>query len=233
MRNEFFDKRIYMLKLNNISKDYFLGKTKIKALKSISIELKKGDFVAIIGPSGSGKTTLLNIIGLLDKPTEGEFFFDNKNIDNFNNNQLADIRADKIGFIYQNFNLISVLNVYENIEVSLILSNKKELNKNRKKLIFKVIEEVGLTEYIKHKPFELSGGQRQRVAIARALVKKPEIILADEPTANLDSENAYSIIELMKKLNEEEQSTFIFATHDERLMKYAKTILRMEDGKFV
>lgn len=222
-----------MIKLENISKNYFLGKNIIHALKNITFEIKEGDFISIIGPSGSGKTTLLNIIGLLDRQTDGRLFIDNNDISNFSINKLADIRADKIGFIFQNFNLIPVLNVYENIETAIILSNKKELIKNRKKIIEKVIQEVGLSDYIKHKPFELSGGQRQRVAIARALAKKPKIILADEPTANLDSDTAFTIIKLMKKLNEEEKTAFIFSTHDERLIKFTNSILRLEDGCFI
>lgn len=223
----------FMIILKNINKYYYLGKSSIHALKNISIEIDKGDFISIIGPSGSGKTTLLNIIGFLDKQSDGEYIFDNKNINFYNTDKLAELRAEKIGFVFQNFNLIPVLNIFENIETSIILSNKKDLIKNRKKIINKVIEEVGLTEFIKHKPFELSGGQRQRVAIARALAKKPEIIIADEPTANLDSENAFLIIKLMKMINEQEKTTFIFSTHDERLIEYTKTRIRIQDGQII
>lgn len=223
----------FMIILKNINKYYYLGKSSIHALKNVSLEIYKGDFISIIGPSGSGKTTLLNIIGFLDKQSDGEYIFDNKNINFYKTDKLAELRAEKIGFVFQNFNLIPVLNIFENIETSIILSNKKDLIKNRKKIINEVIEIVGLAELIKHKPFELSGGQRQRVAIARALAKKPEILIADEPTANLDSENAFLIIKLMKMINEQEKTTFIFSTHDERLMEYTKTKIRIQDGRVI
>jgi len=221
-----------MISLNNVHKNYYIGKETIQALKGIDLQINKGEFISVVGPSGSGKTTLLNIIGLLDKHTSGEIYFDNINIaSNLNNNKLADLRAKKIGFVFQNFNLIPALNIYDNIELSLILSNKNELIKQRKKLINKVIDEVGLEGYLKHRPFELSSGQKQRVAIARALVKKPDIILADEPTANLDTQTAISIINIMKYLNENENITFIFSTHDERLIKYTQKQIRIKDGK--
>ena len=220
-----------MISLNNVHKNYYVGKETIHALKNINLRINKGDFLSVVGPSGSGKTTLLNLIGLLDKPTIGEIYLDNINIAKCDNNKLADLRAEKIGFVFQNFNLIPVLNVYDNIELSLILSNKKDLINQRKNLINKVIEEVGLEGYLKHRPFELSGGQKQRVAIARALIKKPDIILADEPTANLDTQTAISIINIMKYLNENENISFLFSTHDERLIKYTKSQIRIKDGK--
>lgn len=221
-----------MIRLENIKKTYKLGKVEVPALRGINLEIEKSEFISIVGPSGAGKTTLLNLIGLLDVPTEGEIILDGIYTKKLNANKLADIRAEKIGFIFQNFNLIPVLNIYDNIEIALMLCKGLKLNKLQKReRILKVIEEVGLTEFIKHKPFELSGGQRQRVAIARALVKKPSIILADEPTANLDTETAFSIIELMKKLNKEEKTTFIFSTHDERVLKFVDKIVYIEDGK--
>ncbi len=222
-----------MIKLNQVSKTYKLGKTEVKALKNVNLEINKGDFVAVVGPSGSGKTTLLNLIGCLDKPDEGEILLEGENVLNKNFNQLADLRLKKIGFIFQSFNLIPVLNVYENIEFPALLLPRKEREKNLKEKIFKLIEEVGLSEHISHKPDELSGGQRQRVAIARALVNNPVIVLADEPTANLDSENAEKIIDLMRRLNDELNTTFVFATHDTRILKHVKRIVELKDGKIV
>ena len=185
--------------------------------------------MSIIGPSGSGKTTLLNIIGCIDTPTTGSFKINNDEITTLNDKQITDLRLHKIGFIFQTFNLIPVLNVRENVEFPLLLMKKHgkaEINSQVEKLI----QEVGLMEYIEHKPAELSGGQRQRVAIARALVTNPEIVLADEPTANLDSETSKSILQLMQELNEKEKTTFIFSTHDPDVLKYAKKIVKIKDG---
>lgn len=205
-----------------------MGKNVIEALKEINIHINKGDFIAIVGPSGSGKTSLLNILGLLDKPTSGDIIFDSKNITNYSKDQMADIRSQKIGFIFQNFNLIQVFNIYENIETALI--TKRLSKKERKDLINKIIDDINLKEFAYHKPSELSGGQRQRVAIARALVKNPEIVLADEPTANLDSKTALMIIELMLYLNKKYNTTFIFATHDNRLLQHINIIYQLDDG---
>ena len=190
-----------MIKTENIVKTYHLGKTKVEALKGVSLEIARGEIVCIIGPSGSGKSTILNMIGCLDKPDSGEIIVGNSRITELSRDKLAEIRANKIGFIFQSFNLIPVMNIYENIEFPLHIKSEKLTAKEREIRIMKLIDEVGLREYIKHKPDELSGGQRQRVAIARALVTNPEIILADEPTANLDSKTAESILELMAKLN--------------------------------
>ena len=220
-----------MICLKNISKTYTLGTTKVQALKNINLTVNAGEFACIMGPSGSGKSTLLNIIGCLDKPDEGEVYIDSVEVTGLARNELADVRAAKIGFIFQSFNLIPVLNVYENIEFPLFIKDEKAKKNEKREWIMKLINEVGLQQQIKHKPDQLSGGQRQRVAIARALVTKPKIVLADEPTANLDSETAGAIISLMQKLNKEENVTFIFSTHDPSITKYATNIYQLKDGK--
>lgn len=220
-----------MICLKNISKTYTLGTTKVQALKNINLTVNAGEFACIMGPSGSGKSTLLNIIGCLDKPDEGEVYIDSVEVTGLARNELADVRAAKIGFIFQSFNLIPVLNVYENIEFPLFIKDEKAKKSEKREWIMKLINEVGLQQQIKHKPDQLSGGQRQRVAIARALVTKPKIVLADEPTANLDSETAGAIISLMQKLNKEENVTFIFSTHDPSITKYATNIYQLKDGK--
>jgi putative ABC transport system ATP-binding protein len=217
--------------LKNISKTYTLGTTKVQALKNINLTVNAGEFACIMGPSGSGKSTLLNIIGCLDKPDEGEVYIDSVEVTGLARNELADVRAAKIGFIFQSFNLIPVLNVYENIEFPLFIKDEKAKKSEKREWIMKLINEVGLQQQIKHKPDQLSGGQRQRVAIARALVTKPKIVLADEPTANLDSETAGAIISLMQKLNKEENVTFVFSTHDPSITKYATNIYQLKDGK--
>ncbi|MFN3411349.1 MAG: ABC transporter ATP-binding protein, partial [Exilispira sp.] len=199
-----------VVELLSVKKIYMLDKTEVHALRGIDISIKEGEFVCIAGPSGSGKTTILNLIGCIDKPTEGTVFIDNEDVSKFNDKKLTNYRLNKLGFIFQSFNLIPVLNVYENIEFPLLL--QKNISKEeRKDRVMKLIKEVGLEDRIKNKPSELSGGQRQRVAIARALVTKPVIVLADEPTANLDSETGDKIISLMKKINEIEKTTFIFS----------------------
>ena len=220
-----------MIELKRVVKEYYLGKTKVEALRGVSLKIEKGEFMALVGPSGSGKTTLLNIAGLLDKATSGEVLVDGKEVEGLPSRALALLRGEKIGFIFQGFNLVPVFDVYENIELSLILAKAPGTRREWKDRITRVIDEVGLSELATHKPSELSGGQRQRVAIARALVKKPLIILADEPTANLDSKTAFSIIELMRELNDEESTTFVFSTHDDRVLKYARRVLRIEDGE--
>ncbi len=220
-----------MICLKNISKTYTLGTTKVQALKNINLTVNAGEFACIMGPSGSGKSTLLNIIGCLDKPDEGEVYIDSVEVTGLARNELADVRAAKIGFIFQSFNLIPVLNVYENIEFPLFIKDEKAKKSEKREWIMKLINEVGLQQQIKHKPDQLSGGQRQRVAIARALVTKPKIVLADEPTTNLDSETAGAIISLMQKLNKEENVTFVFSTHDPSITKYATNIYQLKDGK--
>jgi len=222
-----------MIKIQNAVKRYQLGKTKVEALKGVTLEIKKGEIVCIMGPSGSGKSTLLNMIGCLDKPDSGEITVGENKVTELSRNKLAEIRLNKIGFIFQTFNLIPVMNVFENIEFPLHIKNENMPKKEKNERIMKIIEEVGLKEYINHKPDELSGGQRQRVAIARALITKPEIILADEPTANLDSNTSKLILELMAKINKEERVTFVFSTHDPSITQYATNIFKMKDGMIV
>lgn len=200
-------------------------------MKGITFEIRKGEFLCIAGASGSGKTTLLNIIGCLDKPTSGEIKLEGKNISNLNRFELSMVRRHKMGFIFQTFNLIPVLSAYENVEYPLLL--KKVDKKTRKEKVWKVLEEVGIKEYAHHRPDELSGGQRQRVAIARALVTEPVIVLADEPTANLDSVTGENIIDLMLKINKENGTTFIFSTHDSKIIKHAGRVIELRDGVVV
>ncbi|MBT8351611.1 MAG: ABC transporter ATP-binding protein [Deltaproteobacteria bacterium] len=218
-----------MISVHNVTKDYTLGKTIVKALRGVSLNIEDGEFVCISGPSGCGKSTLLNLIGCLDRPTSGKVTIDNEDVGKLNKNQLAEIRNRKIGFIFQSFNLIPVLNVYENIEMVFMSwkdVTKKEINKRIKSLI----EEVGLIDYLKHKPGELSGGQMQRISIARALVTKPKVVLADEPTANLDSKTSYKVLEIMLDLNKRHNTTFIFSTHDPIVSGYAKRNIDLFDG---
>lgn len=221
-----------VIQVKDVKKDYPLGKTTVHALRGVNLDVEEGAFMSIIGPSGSGKTTLLNIIGCIDTPSIGSVKVHDDEITALNDKQITDVRLHKIGFIFQTFNLIPVLNVRENVEFPLLLMkkhNKAEVDERVEKLI----RAVGLIDYIDHKPAELSGGQRQRVAIARALVTNPDIVLADEPTANLDSETSKSILELMRDLNEKEKTTFIFSTHDPDVLQYAKHIVKIKDGLIV
>jgi len=221
-----------LIEISELEKEYPLGKTIVKALRGVNLKVKRGEFMSIVGASGSGKTTLLNIIGCIDKPTRGSVFIAENDISKMNDRQLTNLRLYKIGFIFQTFNLIPVLNVLENVEFPLLLMKNKTPSEIRKSAEY-FIEAVGIKDFIKHKPAELSGGQRQRVAIARALATNPDIVLADEPTANLDSETGAAILELMQKLNETEKTTFIFSTHDQRVLKYARTIVKLQDGKIM
>jgi putative ABC transport system ATP-binding protein len=218
-----------IIEIKDLKKDYALGKTVVPALRGIDFSVSRGEFLSVIGPSGSGKTTLLNIVGCIDFATSGTVKIGDKEITVMNDHEITDIRLNKIGFIFQTFNLIPVLDVEENVEFPLLLMKKHSRTEiqNRAR---QLIEEVGLTDFIKHKPAELSGGQRQRVAIARALVTKPDIVLADEPTANLDSVTGAQILSLMQKMNEMEKTTFIFSTHDHNVLKYAKRIVQLKDG---
>lgn len=218
-----------IIEIKGLIKNYPLGETIVRALRGIDITIQEGEFMSIVGPSGSGKTTLLNVIGCIDFATEGSVKLHGTEITALTDREVTDLRLHKIGFIFQTFNLIPVLNVIENVEFPLLLmknQSKSEINKRAEKLI----DEVGLSEYAAHRPAELSGGQRQRVAIARALVTNPDIVLADEPTANLDSVTGGQILELMKKMNEIEKTTFIFSTHDEHVLKYAQNIVKIKDG---
>lgn len=219
-----------IVSLSNVTKVYPLGKTEVHAVKGVSFEINKGDFISIAGPSGSGKTTILNLIGCIDTPTEGSVAIDGQETKALSDREITSLRHRMLGFIFQSFNLVPVLNVWENIEFPLLLGKTRAARKDKGEWIGYLIEEVGLTSWTKHRPNELSGGQRQRVAIARALVTMPQIVLADEPTANLDSETGASIIELMKKINREMETTFIFSTHDDKIVRIADHIIRLHDG---
>jgi len=218
-----------IIEITGLKKNYPLGTTTVHALRGVDLTIREGDFVSIIGPSGSGKTTLLNVIGCIDHASEGSVKVAGTEITTLDDRAITDIRLHKIGFIFQTFNLIPVLDVIENVEFPLLLmrnQSKAEVRKRAEKLI----DEVGLTEHRKHRPAELSGGQRQRVAIARALVTNPDIVLADEPTANLDSVTGAQILELMKEMNRIEKTTFIFSTHDANVLQYAHGIIKIKDG---
>jgi|JI6StandDraft_1071083.scaffolds.fasta_scaffold257391_2 putative ABC transport system ATP-binding protein len=218
-----------MIELKNVSKTYKTGKTFVEALKSVNFSIHKSDFVLIRGPSGSGKSTLLNIVGLLDNPTEGEVLLNGKPVSFEDFDKLATLRSKTISFIFQSFNLNPVLTLEENVMVPLMI--RTDLNREEKmRRVSDWIKKTGLYEHRHHRPDELSGGQRQRVAIARAMVTEPELVIADEPTANLDSKTARSILEFMKQLNQEKKVTFLFATHDPVLDEFAKTHVEIKDG---
>ena len=220
-----------IVSMQKVVRNYYLGKTVVNALGGIDLEVEKGEFICIAGPSGSGKTTLLNLIGCLDKPTSGKVFLDGDDVERLSDNKLSRLRAERIGFIFQAFNLIPVLSAFENIEYPLLL--KGVPRGSRKKKVLAMLEEVELADFTRHRPNQLSGGQRQRVAIARALVTDPEMVLADEPTANLDSKTGEAIVDLMRKINQEMKSTFIFSTHDSMVMKYAHRMIRLQDGRII
>jgi putative ABC transport system ATP-binding protein len=223
-------KNMAIIEVRDVKKVYPLGKVEVHAVKGVSFAIEKGDFISIAGPSGSGKSTILNMIGLIDKPSSGEVLIDGTSTIGMSDRELTRFRHEVLGFIFQSFNLIPVLNVWENIEFPLLLGKTKIKPSEKSAWIDWLIAEVGLTEWKTHKPNELSGGQRQRVAIARALVTKPQIVLADEPTANLDSTTGEQIIELMKKINRELETTFIFSTHDAKIVDVADHIIRLRDG---
>ncbi|MEN8123311.1 MAG: ABC transporter ATP-binding protein [Bacteroidota bacterium] len=220
-----------IIKINDLVKRFPVGNGHFTALNQIRLTFGEGEFAGFVGPSGSGKTTLLNIIGSLDTPSEGSAFVMDQSISDLSHKQSARLRNEHIGFIFQTYNLLPVYTVYENVEFALLLQNLS--GSERKKAVLDALEWVGLTDKIKSKPAQLSGGESQRVAIARAMVKKPKIVLADEPTANLDSKNSHHILQTMQKLNEELKTTFIFATHDEKVMKYLKRKISLADGKVV
>lgn len=214
----------------NLKKTYLLGKVPVNALKGVNLKVEKGDFIAILGPSGSGKSTLLNMIGALDKPTEGKVFIDGVDVSTLNDNQLADLRR-RIGFVFQFFNLIPRLDAKANVELPMAIPGVSKAE--RRKHTTELLEIVGLEERMDHKPAELSGGERQRVAIARALANKPKFLLMDEPTGNIDSKTAKEIIGLVKRLNEDDGVTIIMVTHDQQLAMQANRILKMLDGSII
>ncbi len=221
-----------IIEIKRLKKNYALGKTTVQALRGVDLAVEKGNLISIVGPSGSGKTTLLNIIGCIDEATEGTVSIGGSEITRMNDRQVTDLRLHKIGFIFQTFNLIPVLDAMENVEFPLLLMKKHSKSEVRKKAE-KLVEEVGLKDYAHHRPAELSGGQRQRVAIARALVTSPDIVLADEPTANLDSVTGAQILDLMNEMNRIEKTTFVFSTHDMNVLKYARQVIKIKDGLIV
>ena len=221
-----------IVSLRSVSKEYALGKTLVPALHEVSLEVSPGDFMSIAGPSGSGKTTLLNLIGCVDTCSKGEVVISGRDTKKLKERTLTDLRLHTIGFIFQSFNLVPVLNVFQNVEFPILLQRKHSAGE-RKARVSELLEKVGLASHAKHRPSELSGGQRQRVAIARALVTRPQIVLADEPTANLDSKTGENILNLMREMNRVEKTTFIFSTHDARVMAFANFIVKLEDGRIV
>jgi len=218
-------------KVSNATRVFKIGEIETKALRGVNLSIEDGEFTALVGPSGSGKTTLLQLIGLLDKPTTGNVTINGQDATNLNRNQRADLRKNAIGFVFQFFALIPTLTAYENVEMPLLLNGTKPAQ--RKARVNQMLEAVGLSDRAHHRPDQLSGGQQQRVAVARALATNPKLILADEPTANLDTENGKQVMDIMEKLNKETGVTFVFATHDPRVIKYAKRVVTLRDGLIV
>ncbi|MDI6745909.1 MAG: ABC transporter ATP-binding protein [Rhodocyclaceae bacterium] len=220
---------MYVVQVENVFKDYLLGDQIVQALSNITLQIQRGVFLAISGPSGSGKTTLLNLIGCIDMPTEGRIFIEGQDVTDWSSDQLADLRARTIGFIFQTFNLLPVLSAAENVEYPLLY--RRDVSKaERLRRVAYFLDMVGLARYAGQRPNQLSGGQRQRVAIARALAIHPTIVLADEPTANLDRNTGTEILELMRDINHKLGTTFIFSTHDQRVVDMADRLVRIEDG---
>lgn len=218
-------------KLQNVTKSFTTGKVETQALRGVSFSIESGEFTALIGPSGSGKTTLLQLIGCLDLPTSGQVYINSKDVSHLNRNQRADMRRGTIGFIFQFFALIPTLTAYENIEMPLLLNG--HTSSDRRVRVTELLEAVGLNDRAHHRPDQLSGGEQQRVAIARALAMKPALILADEPTANLDTPNGKMVMETMQRLNQETGVTFVFATHDPRVIQFARRVITLRDGLIV
>ena len=216
-----------VIKIEQLEKTYYLGKVKVEALRGVSFEINTGDFVSIMGPSGSGKSTLMHIIGCLDYPTGGKYFLSGQDVSKLNDNQLALFRNRKIGFVFQEFNLLAKATILRNVELPLTYNNTH--SKNKKQLAVQALEEVGLGDRLKHRPNEISGGQKQRVAIARALVNHPSIILADEPTGNLDSKTGQDIMKMIKKLHDK-GNTIILVTHEPEIAQYSQRVLHLKDG---
>ncbi len=218
-----------VIKTNGLSKTYTNTAVPVKALKNINLEFREGEFTAIVGPSGSGKTTFLNVIGGLDKPTEGSVAIDDVDISSMKESQLFDFRLNHIGFVFQAYNLIPVLTAMENTSFIMLLQKrpKKEMEERAREML----EQVGLSDKMNVRPSQLSGGQQQRVAVARALASKPDFVLADEPTANLDTESAFNLLDIMARLNKEENITLIFSTHDQRVIERARRVITLVDGE--
>jgi putative ABC transport system ATP-binding protein len=215
----------------DVRKTYQQGKVSISALENVNLSIEEGEFVALAGPSGSGKTTLLNIIGGLDQADSGKIMVDNRSLGNMSQSHLANLRLQKIGFVFQAYNLIPVLSAAENVEFVMLLQGRPAAERRRKAKL--ILDDVGLAEKYDRRPAELSGGQQQRVAVARAIVSNPTIVLADEPTANLDSKTGQRLLEMMKQMNEQKKITFIFSTHDQMVMNYARRLVLIHDGRLV
>ena len=220
-----------VINIKNLVKQFPVGGNYFTALQNIDLKLSEGEFIGLVGPSGSGKTTLLNIIGGLDSATEGSVIVLGNSMDNTSHNERAIIRRKYMGFIFQSYNLLPVYTVYENVELPLILNNMKSTEREKK--VTQAVEWVGLKDKINSKPADMSGGECQRTAIARAIVHEPALLLADEPTANLDAKNSHNIMKILSKLNSEISTSFVFATHDEKIMGYLRRIVHLEDGKII
>ena len=220
-----------MIETEKLKKTYKQGSLKVKAVDNVNLKISDGEFTAIVGPSGSGKTTLLNCIGGLDSPTSGNVIIDNELISSYSSGQMIKFRLNNIGFVFQSYNLIPVLTAKENIEMVMLMQgyNKQDMDQRSSDLL----SEVGMSNMSKRRPAELSGGQQQRVAVARALASKPKFILADEPTANLDSKSTAKLLDIMSKLNKQENITFVFSTHDQRVIDRARRVVTLEDGKII
>ena len=222
-----------IVQLSEVTKDYLLGKVTVPAVRGVTLSIERGEFISIAGPSGSGKTTILNMIGCIDTPTTGTVTVDGQATGDLKDRDLTNLRHGHIGFIFQSFNLVPVLNVFENVEFPLLLGKSSLAKEEKRRRVEELVEQVGLADHIAHRPNELSGGQRQRVAVARALVTHPDIVLADEPTANLDSKTSVQIIELMKRINAERGSTFIFSTHKPDIVALSDHAIHLQDGLVV
>jgi putative ABC transport system ATP-binding protein len=217
-----------VVRVEDVTKEYAMGRTVVKALRGVSLEIARGEFLCIAGPSGSGKTTLLNLIGCLDKPTSGRILIEGQDVSKLSPKELAWVRRRRLGFVFQTFNLVPVLTAYENIELPLLLLGVGAAERRRR--VYALLEALGISELAHHRPDEMSGGQQQRVSIARALITEPALVLADEPTANLDSETGKAIIELMHELNKTHGTTFVFSTHDPKVMARASRLIHIRDG---
>ena len=218
-------------KVVNATRDFKIGEVETHALRGVNLSIENGEFTTLVGPSGSGKTTLLQLIGLLDQPTSGTVYINGQDVSGLNRDQRADMRKGTIGFIFQFFALIPTLSAYENVEMPLLLNGTK--SSERRARVKEMLEAVGLTDHAHHRPDQLSGGQQQRVAVARALSMHPSLVLADEPTANMDTDNGKQVMEIMQTLNNETGVTFVFATHDPRVIKYARRVVTLRDGLIV
>jgi putative ABC transport system ATP-binding protein len=222
---------MYAIELENAVKTYIIGEVETRALDGVSLAIEEGEFTALVGPSGSGKTTMLQLMGCLDRPNSGVVRIGGQDVSSLKANPRADLRREKIGFIFQFFALVPVLTAYENVELPLLLNGVKP--KERKERVMALLDSVGLSDRSGHRPDQMSGGEQQRVAIARALAPQPLLVLADEPTANLDTDNGTQAMEIMQRLNQETGTAFVFATHDPRVMAFARRVIELQDGRVV